>query len=233
MAKEQQKTEKKRELSLIWEKLSSIDVSAHTSDKNGLTYLSWAWAWKVLKDHYPEASFEYREYEGPRESGLPMLDHLIYPDGTALVECTVHIGDSFQVMSLPVMDYRNNAIVTPDSRAVSDAKQRALTKTIAMFGLGLYIYAGEDLPDKSKDDKPKSAKPRKAAASKKDSGSEQWSDKISLTLEVLAERATDLEDLTKLFKDNRSVIDKMAVKDPETHRKVMAAFSNKKGTSKG
>jgi hypothetical protein len=162
-----------------------------------------------------------------------MLDHLIYPDGTALVECTVRIGDSFQVMSLPVMDYRNNAIVMPDSRAVSDAKQRALAKTIAMFGLGLYIYAGEDLPDKSKDEKPKSTKPKKAAANEKASNSDEWSDKISLTLNVLAEGATDLEDLTKLFKDNRSVIDKMAVKDPETHKKVMAAFSSKKKAFKG
>jgi len=220
-------------ISLIWEKLSSIDVSAHTSDKNGLTYLSWAWAWKVLKDHYPEASFEYREWEGPRDDGLPMLDHLIYPDGTALVECTVRIGDESQVMSLPVMDYRNNAIVSPDSRAVSDAKQRALAKTIAMFGLGLYIYAGEDLPDKQKDDKPKSAKPRKAAASKKTPKQDASSDPITLTLQVLAEGATDLEDLTKLYKDNRSVIDKMAVKDPETHKEVMAAFSIKKESLKG
>ncbi len=84
------------------------------------------------------------------------------------------------------------------------------------------------MPDKSKDDKPKSAKPRKAAASKKTPKQDASSDPITLTLQVLAEGATDLEDLTKLFKDNLSVIDKMAVKDQETHNKVMAAFSSKK-----
>jgi len=117
----------------IWKTLSAIDCSKHIEKKNGLSYLSWAWAWGVLMEHYPEATFEF---EPPQSQ----------PDGTMTVFCTITIGEASRRMWLPVMDYKNKAIVNPDAFAINTAMMRCLVKCMALFGLGLYIYAGEDLP---------------------------------------------------------------------------------------
>jgi len=138
----------------VWDTLSKINVSQHTEEKMGLTYLSWAWAWGVLKDHYPSAKYSFEEWEytletnGTGERPLEtILDYRMYPDGTGSVECEVSIGNVSAKMWLPVMDNRNHPVVNPSSRAVSDAKMRCLVKAIAILGLGHYIYAGEDLPE--------------------------------------------------------------------------------------
>ncbi len=117
-----------------WEKLSKIDCSKHTEKKGSLTYLSWAWAWSMVKDNYPDANYMIGDNE-------------IYPDGTVMVTSAVTIDGLTHGMWLPVMDNRNNAVANPTSRAVSDARMRCLVKCIAMHGLGAYIYAGEDLPE--------------------------------------------------------------------------------------
>lgn len=118
----------------VWATLSKIDVSKHIEKKSNLSYLSWAWAWATLMEHYPESSYEFH----PLEVG---------EDGTVTVSCTVRVLQTSRMMWLPVMDNRNNSIKNPDSRKISDAKMRCLVKCIAMHGLGLYIYAGEDLPE--------------------------------------------------------------------------------------
>jgi len=120
-------------LKTIWETLSKIDCSEHTEDKGGLTYLSWAWCWQLLVENFPFAQYEFADAE-------------THADGSMTVHCTVIIGACRRSMWLPVMDHRNRALVNPDSRSISDSKMRCLTKCIAMFGLGHYIYAGEDLP---------------------------------------------------------------------------------------
>ena len=120
-------------LKTIWETLSKIDCSEHTEDKGGLTYLSWAWCWQLLVENFPFAQYEFADNE-------------THADGSMTVHCTVIIGACRLSMWLPVMDHRNRALVNPDSRSISDSKMRCLTKCIAMFGLGHYIYAGEDLP---------------------------------------------------------------------------------------
>lgn len=117
----------------IWQTLSQVDCSKHVEKKNGLSYLSWAWAWGVLMEYYPEATFEFDE---PKSR----------PDGTMMVFCTISIGEASRRMWLPVMDYKNKAIVNPDAFAINTANMRCLVKCMALFGLGLYIYAGEDLP---------------------------------------------------------------------------------------
>jgi hypothetical protein len=116
----------------IWKTLSKVDVSKHVEKKNGLTYLSWAWAWGVLMEHYPSASYEFDPHE-------------MHSDGTVTVHCTVRIGACHRSMWLPVMDYKNNAIKNPDARKISDTRMRCLVKCISMFGLGHAIYAGEDI----------------------------------------------------------------------------------------
>lgn len=128
-------------------RLVRVDVNEHTetiSDqgRKPLTYLSWAWAWRYVKERYPDASF--RVFETP--TGC-----IYWTDGrTAWVKVSVTIEGEEIFEYLPVMDYRNNSL--PLAKVTSwDAYktiQRALTKVIARHGLGLYIYAGEDLPEK-------------------------------------------------------------------------------------
>ena len=133
----------------IWKTLSSIDVNNKTEKKGNLTYLSWAWAWGELMNHFPMATYTFTEWEYPDGT---YKDVLIYPDDTCMVECELKIKEVNHKMWLPVMDYKNQAIVNPSARAISDTKMRCLVKCISMFGLGHYIYAGEDLPQP--DDKP-------------------------------------------------------------------------------
>jgi len=94
-------------------------------------------------DHYPDLVVKWH---GMKDENGVTRDTTTYPGGTASVSCNVNIGDVRRDMWLPVMDYKNKAIVDPDSRAISDAKQRCLTKCFGIFGLGCYLYTGSDLP---------------------------------------------------------------------------------------
>lgn len=121
--------------------LNGINVNDKTEKKNGLTYLSWAWAWQEVKKLFPAAN--YKIYEND-------LGWFYHTDGkTAWVKTGVTVNEIEHIEYLPVMDFRNksipcNAITSFD---VNKAIQRSLTKALARHGLGLYIYAGEDLPD--------------------------------------------------------------------------------------
>lgn len=121
----------------VWETLSVINVNEHAEKKGNLTYLSWSWAWATLMAKYPESSYIFD-------------DPVRHPDNTVEVWVTVSIRRGEDGMArrmwLPVMDHKNNAIADPDARKISDTRMRCLTKCLAMFGLGAYIYAGEDLP---------------------------------------------------------------------------------------
>ena len=116
--------------------IRKINVNDHIEKKNGLSYLSWAWAVDQLLMLDPQATWEYGE---PKQFGE-----------TVMVFCTVTAFGKSMTAQLPVMDYRNKAIPNPDAFAVNTAMQRCLAKAIALHGLGLYIYAGEDLPDDDK-----------------------------------------------------------------------------------
>lgn len=127
--------------------LNNIDVSNKTEQKNGLTYLSWAWAWGEVKKLHPTAN--YKIYERDTEYGPVNY----FTDGkTCWVKTGVVINDIEHVEELPVMDFKNKSIPvdTVTSFDVNKAIQRSLTKAVARHGLGLYIYAGEDLPEESK-----------------------------------------------------------------------------------
>lgn len=127
----------------IWDTLSAVNVNDHVEKKNGLSYLSWAWAWGVMMKHYPQTQVLFRTDDGQEDS-------VKYPAGdgdyTVDVWCRVKIDECVREMWLPVMDYKNKSIINPSSRDVSDARMRCMTKAFALFGLGHYIYAGEDLP---------------------------------------------------------------------------------------
>lgn len=126
-------------------KLNALNCNGHTEKKNGLTYLSWAWAWAEVKKLYP-ASY-YTVYEN--KDGL-----CYHTDGkTCWVKTGVTIVDGEESLEhiefLPVMDFKNRSIPADSvtSFVVNKAIQRSLTKACARHGLGLYIYAGEDLPE--------------------------------------------------------------------------------------
>jgi len=127
-------------------RLAAINVNDHVERKRGLAYLSWAWAVDTLLRADPTATWEYRDCNG--------APYLSLPDGTALVFCTVTAFGQARTMQLPVMDHRNRAIANPDAFAVNTAMQRALAKGIALHGIGLYLYGGEDLPATTGEDEP-------------------------------------------------------------------------------
>ena len=112
--------------------LRKINVNDYIERKNGLAYLSWSWAVDQLLQLDESASWEYAE---PREFGETMM-----------VFCTVHAFGKSRTAQLPVMDFRYKAIHNPDAFSVNTAMQRCLAKAISLHGLGMYIYAGEDLP---------------------------------------------------------------------------------------
>lgn len=128
----------------VFETLNAVNVNDKTEKKNGLTYLSWAFAWGEVKKYYPDAY--YTIYE--TEEGC-----IYHTDGrTAWVKTGVTINGLEYIEYLPVMDYRNNSIPVEKvtSTDANKAIQRSLTKACARHGLGLYIYAGEDLPEVDK-----------------------------------------------------------------------------------
>lgn len=130
--------------------LNSINVSDKAEKKNGLTYLSWAWAWGEVKKLFPDAN--YTIYEN--KDGL-----FYHTDGkTAWVKTGVTVNGIEHIEYLPVMDIRNKSIPVNNvtSFDVNKTIQRSLTKAVARHGLGLYIYAGEDLPEEENKAVPKS-----------------------------------------------------------------------------
>lgn len=144
----------------VFEKLNSVDVNGHTEKKvtggTTLTYLSWCWAWAEVKKRYPEASYEIVK----QANGLP---YVYDPNTGYMVYTKVTIEGITHEMWLPVMDGANKAMkaevyeyptkngnksVQPATMTdINKAIMRCLVKNLAMFGLGLYIYAGEDLPE--------------------------------------------------------------------------------------
>ena len=115
-----------------YKELRQINVSQHIEKKNGLSYLSWSWALDQLLQLDDSATWEYLE---PKRFGESMM-----------VFCKVTAFGKSRTAQLPVMDYRNQAIPNPNSYQVNTAMQRCLAKAISLHGIGLYIYAGEDLP---------------------------------------------------------------------------------------
>ena len=121
--------------------LYAVNVNGHTEKKNGLTYLSWAWAWGEIKKRHPDAT--YTVYENADGWNY-------HTDGrTCWVKTGVIVNGIEHIEYLPVMDYKNKSISIENvtSFDVNKAIQRSLTKACARHGLGLYIYAGEDLPE--------------------------------------------------------------------------------------
>ena len=127
-----------------FEEIYSINVNDKTEKKGNLTYLSWAWAWAEFKKRFPTATYTVDKFDGTYCTGNDKLGYMVRTE--------VFADDLTYEMWLPIMDMRNNAILAPKMTDVNKTIMRCLTKNLAMFGLGLYIYAGEDLPEDTEDD---------------------------------------------------------------------------------
>ena len=198
----------------VFEVLNAVNCNEHTEKKNGLTYLSWAWAWAEVKKRYPSAT--YTIYEN--KDGL-----LYHTDGkTAWVKTGVTIEGIELIEYLPVMNYKNESISLDrlTSFDVNKTVQRSLTKACARHGLGLYIYAGEDLPE-GEDEKP--AEPKKTAPRKKAEPAPAPAptpaddkDDFYLVKQLISECKTK-EELLKLWEEW-----------PELHEQIKPLFSAKR-----
>jgi len=217
-------------MSSVWETLSKIDVSKHTEEKNGLTYLSWAWAWGKVKDHYPEAKFikhiwtteTYLDNPDRPDRGLPYTRDW---DGWAYVMVTVRIGDEEQTELMPVLDYKNKAIQNPDSFQVNTALQRCLAKCCAMHGLGHYIYAGEDLPQGVE----KTVSVEDAEGNKKDV---QGLQTLAEVFTTWIPECADIKALRGFWAANKEAIEILENGDKQLYEKVYGMFIEKSNNLK-
>ena len=155
----------------VFERLSSINVNDHVEKKDDLTYLSWAWAWSVTKKECPDASYSILPTDYDEDLGF-------------MCHTSVTIEGQTLEMWLPVMDGKNKSMkkkaytystkygekqVEPATTFdINKTMMRCLVKNLAMFGLGIYIYAGEDLPEGEAQEKAKSTTPAAAAPKKND-----------------------------------------------------------------
>jgi hypothetical protein len=124
--------------------LLKINVNEHTEKKNGLTYLSWAWAWDQVLRADPSANYEVKTFADSEMNG--MLVPYMNLGNSCMVWVTVTIFGKSVTCQLPVLDYRNKCIAAPNAFDINTSIMRCLVKGIALHGLGLYIYAGEDIP---------------------------------------------------------------------------------------
>jgi hypothetical protein len=117
----------------LFKELSKVDVGEYTEKKGKFTYLSWSYAVQELLRRVPDAEWE-------------MPEPTVYQDGSMMVWCKLTANGITRTAYLPVTDHTNKPIQNPNCFAVNTAMQRCLAKAIALHGLGLYIYSGEDLP---------------------------------------------------------------------------------------
>lgn len=162
-----------------YNEIRTINVNEHTEKKGKFTYLSWSWAVDQLLQLDPSATWTYSE---PKT----------FPDGTMMVFCTVKAFGKEMTSMLPVLNNTNKAIPNPSAMDVNTAMQRCLVKAIALHGLGLYIYAGEDLPDEEPVDLAEEAG--------------KWAKEIGLCTTMEALQSTYKAAYTSLKKDNNALL---------------------------
>lgn len=159
--------------------LYEINVNEKTEQKGGLTYLSWAWAWAEVKKRCPDATYKILR----DENGLPYFKE---QDVGYMCMTEVTIDGETLMMWLPVMDYKNRAMMNPTMFDINKTIMRCLTKNLGMFGLGLYIYAGEDLPESDEDTSTSSKSSttgKKSSKSSKDTSNEKKANLDDFTFE--------------------------------------------------
>ena len=204
--------------------LLKINVNEHTEKKNGLTYLSWAWAWREALKADQSATFDVQTFEGK-----PYMD----VNGTGMVWVTVTMFGQPRTCMLPVMDYKNKPILNPDAFAVNTAIMRCMTKALALHGLGIYIYSGDDLPE----DESKEAPTPVATAPKpivrtttKSVQPKEWDDSDAsrkLFADGMIEwtsHCTTVAGLNSYWKSNELQLDSLKETHPPLYKEVLDCF---------
>lgn len=208
--------------------LLRINVNEHTEKKNGLTYLSWAWAWTEVLKADPKANWRAELFDG---------SPLMPVGGTYMVWVTVTMFDKPMTCMLPVLDFRNKPIPTPNSFDVNTSIMRCLVKAIAMHGLGLYIYSGEDLPHDPEPEEVKPA-PKKAvdAPAKKRPQPTEW-DNSDASRQLFADGmvkyadiCTTVDDLNSYWMSNQLQLESLKQTHTDLFKGVLEHFSTMKKT---
>ena len=224
--------------------LLKLNVNEHTEKKNGLTYLSWAWAWAEALKADPAATFEVKTFSRDQYTEMPYMDI----NGTGMVWVTVTMFGKPMTCMLPVMNHRNQPIQNPDAFQVNTAIMRCMTKALALHGLGLYIYSGDDLPQSDdapttmgeltkKEDGPKYEKIVAKTAPKADPTLDNSDASRQLFADGMVEyttHCTTVAGLNSYWKSNQLQLDSLKVTHPDLYQKVLTKFQElKKQLSEG
>jgi len=196
--------------------LRLINVNEKTEKKGNLTYLSWTYAVDELLQKDPMATWEFPD---PKLYGETMM-----------VFCNVTAFGKTMKMHLPVMDNRNNALKNPDARKISDSMMRALAKCIACFGIGLYIYAGSDLPDVDTD----TGEVHKTKVDVNEDNSWKitvdkqqptWMKEVENATTLLLKMASSVEDLEQLYKININLYTAIKSNNKIIYDSILTSFN--------
>ena len=212
--------------------LQSVNMNELLEKKGNLSYLSWAHAWGEALKIDPAATFHVSTFD--RGDGVTQ----VYMDvnGTALVWVTVTLNGKPMTCQLPVMDNKNKAITNPDAFAVNTAIMRCMVKAIALHGLGLYVYKGEDLPDEdAKEDKPApkpapkvEPKPQQRDWTVKVNEGLDWVSDVCVATAKLLDETTSKADVMQIFQVNRAQFDKLKTASKSDYDELMSVFKQMK-----
>ena len=204
--------------------LLKLNVNEHVEKKQNLSYLSWAWAWAEALKADPTANFEVKTFDDK-----PYMD----VNGTGMVWVTVTMFGKPMTCFLPVMNHRNQPIQNPDSFQVNTAIMRCMTKGLALHGLGLYIYAGEDLPEDAPAEPVivKALTPDGTATADVKVNTGQADANAELFAEGMmtyTTHCTDVKGLNSYWKANQAQLDALKVSHPDLYDRVRNRFAELK-----
>jgi len=205
--------------------LLKLNVNEHVEKKQNLSYLSWAWAWAEALKADPAATFEVKTFDGKAYMDV---------NGTGMVWVTVTMFGKPMTCFLPVMNHRNQPIQNPDSFQVNTAIMRCMTKGLALHGLGLYIYAGEDLPQGEEEAAPvivKAVTPDGKAMASVEVDTGQADANAALFAEGMmtyTNHCTDVKGLNSYWKANQGQLDALKVSHPDLYGQIRNRFAELK-----
>jgi hypothetical protein len=209
--------------------LLKLNVNEHVEKKQNLSYLSWAWAWAEALKADPAATFEVKTFKHDAYTEVPYMA----VNGTAMVWVTVTVFGKAMTCFLPVMDHRNKPIQNPDAFQVNTAIMRCMVKGLALHGLGLYIYAGEDLPQ-VEETAPvivKALTPDGTAMADVQVNTGQADANAELFAEGMmtyTNHCTDVKGLNSYWKANQGQLDGLKVSHPDLYGQVRNRFAELK-----
>jgi len=209
--------------------LLKLNVNEHVEKKQNLSYLSWAWAWAEALKADPAATFTVKTFLRDHYTEMPYMD----VNGTAMVWVTVTMFGKPMTCFLPVMNHRNQPIQNPDSFQVNTAIMRCMTKGLALHGLGLYIYAGEDLPEDAPAEPVivKAVTPDGTAMAdvKVNTGQEDANAELfAESMMTYTNHCTDVKGLNSYWKANQGQLDGLKVSHPDLYDRVRNRFAELK-----